>query len=218
MREHDYNLMASHYLEKPVVENGVCFGDVIKNIARGSQVKPELLESIKSVMPSNYRFISLANVSNGSIDIEEGQQYITELPKALEKFVVPENSIVLSKMASPTFRSAVVNSDNDHSIIATGNLYIIEIDESKADPYYIQAFFDSIAGEAALSYASGGTAVKTISVEAVKSILIPLPSLDEQKVIAQKYQAALDEYAVLKRKMKKVLERKRTLLDSETNI
>ena len=97
MREHDYNLMASHYLEKPVVENGVCFGDVIKNIARGSQVKPELLESIKSVMPSNYRFISLANVSNGSIDIEEGQQYITELPKALEKFVVPENSIVLSK-------------------------------------------------------------------------------------------------------------------------
>lgn len=217
MREHDYNLMASHYLEKPVVENGVCFGAVIKNIARGSQVKPELLESIKSVMPSNYRFISLANVSNGSIDIEEGQQYITELPKALEKFVIPDNSIVLSKMASPTFRSAVVNSDSNHSVVATGNLYIIEIDESKADPYYIQAFFDSIAGEAALSYASGGTAVKTISVEAVKNIMIPLPTLEEQKVIAQKYQAALDEYAVLKRKMKKVLEIKRTLLSSETN-
>mgnify|MGYP002516689766 FL=1 len=215
MRDHDYNLLASHYLEKPVVENGVCFGDIIKNIARGSQVKPELLESIKSVMPTNYRFISLANVANGSVDIEEGQQYITELPKALEKFVVPDNSIVLSKMASPTFRSAVVISDNNHSIIATGNLYIIEIDESKADPYYIQAFFDSTAGETALSYASGGSVVKTISVEAVKNIMIPLPSLDEQKAIAQKYQAALDEYAVLKRKMKKVLERKRTLLDSE---
>ena len=48
--------------------------------------------------------------------------------------------------------------------------------------------------------------------------MIPLPSLDEQKAIAQKYQAALDKYTVLKRKMKKVLERKRTLLDSETNI
>lgn len=215
MRDHDYNLMASHYLEKPVVENGVCFGDIIKNIARGSQVKPELLESIKSIMPTGYRFISLANVANGSIDIEEGQQYITELPKALEKFVIPNNSIVLSKMASPTFRSAVVKSENDNYIIATGNLYIIEIDESKADPYCIQAFFDSIAGEAALNYASGGTAVKTISVEAVKNIMIPLPSLEEQKIIAQKYQAALDEYAVLKRKMKKVLERKRTLLDSE---
>ncbi|MGN0620809.1 MAG: N-6 DNA methylase [Porcipelethomonas sp.] len=215
MRDQDYNLMASHYLEKPVVENGICFGDIINNIARGSQVKPELLESYKSIMPTNYRFISLANVTNGSIDIEEGQQYITELPKALEKFVIPNNSIVLSKMASPTFRSAVVNSDNDHSIIATGNLYIIEIDENKADPYYIQAFFDSLAGEAALNYVSGGSAVKTISVEAVKSIMIPLPSLEEQKIIAQKYQAALDEYTVLKRKMKKVLERKRTLLENE---
>jgi type I restriction enzyme M protein len=154
-------------------------------------------------------------VANGSVDIEEGQQYITELPKALEKFVIPDNSIVLSKMASPTFRYAVVNTDSNHSIIATGNLYIIEIDESKAYPYYIQAFFDSVAGEAALNYASGGSVVKTISVEAVKSIMIPLPSLEEQKIIAQKYQAALDEYSVLKRKIKKVLERKRTLLDSE---
>lgn len=215
MRDHDYNLMASHYIEKPVVENGVYFGDIIKNIARGSQVKPELLESYKSIMPTNYRFISLANITNSSIDIEEGQQYITELPKTLEKFVIPDNSIVLSKMVSPTFRSAVVNYDSRHSIVATGNLYIIEIDETTADPYFIQAFFDGLADEAALNYVSSGSAVKTISVEAVKSIMIPLPPLEQQKIIAQKYQAALDEYTVLKRKMEKVLERKRTLLGNE---
>lgn len=33
--------------------------------------------------------------------------------------------------------------------------------------------------------------------------MIPLPPLEEQKIIALKYQAALDEYDVLKRKMKK---------------
>lgn len=215
MRDHDYNLIASHYLDKPVVEDGVCFGAVIKSISRGSQVKPELLESYKSIIPTKYRFISLANVVNGSIDIEEGQQYITELPKKLDKFVIPGNSIVLSKMASPTFRSAVVNCDSDHFVIATGNLYIIEIDENKADPYYIQAFFDSAAGETALDYVSGGTAVKNISIEAVKNIMIPLPPLEEQKIIALKYQAALDEYDVLKRKMKKVLERKRTVIGNK---
>ena len=166
-------------------------------------------------MPTNYRFISLANITNSSIDIEEGQQYITELPKTLEKFVIPDNSIVLSKMVSPTFRSAVVNYDSRHSIVATGNLYIIEIDETTADPYFIQAFFDGLADEAALNHVSGGSAVKTISVEAVKSIMIPLPPLEHQKIIAQKYQAALDEYTVLKRKMEKVLERKRTLLGNE---
>ena len=215
MREHDYNLMASHYLEKPEVENGVGFGSVIKSITRGAQVKPEILKSYKAVMPTNFRYITLSNISNGSIDIEDGQQYITELPKTLEKFVIPNNAIVLSKMASPTFRSTVIKTEDKLSMIATGNLYIIEIDESKANPFYIQAFFDSKLGEATLSYASGGTMVKTISVEAVKNLLIPLPPLEEQNRIALKYQAALDEYAILKRKIQRVLDKKRTLLDSE---
>ena len=215
MREHDYNMIASHYLEKPPVEDGVCFGEVIRSITRGSQVKADFLESYKSVMPTKYRYLALSNVSNGLIDIEEGQQFLTELPKSLEKFVIPDNAIVLAKMASPTFRSAVVNSDNEHTVVATGNLFIIEIDESKADPYYIQAFFDSAAGEAAVDYVAGGSTIRSISTEAVKNIVIPLPSLDEQKIIAQKYQAALDEYTVLKRKLKKVMERKRTLLDNE---
>ena len=143
MREHDYNLMASHYLEKPEVENGVGFGSVIKSITRGAQVKPEILESYKAVMPTNFRYITLSNISNGSIDIEDGQQFITELPKALEKFVIPDKAIVLSKMASPTFRSTVIKTEDKLSMIATGNLYIIEIDESKADPFYIQAFYRS---------------------------------------------------------------------------
>ncbi len=215
LSEHDYTLMATRYLEKPVVENGVPFESVIKSITRGSQVKADLLESYKSVLPTKYRFISLSNIINGSIDIEDGKQYISELPKALEKFVAPNNSLVLSKMASPTFRSAVVNTANDQSVVATGNLYIIELDESKVNPYFIQAFFDSELGEETLNYASGGSTVKTISAEAVKSILIPLPPLEEQNAIAVKYQAALDEYGILQRKMQRLIERKRTLLNNE---
>ena len=215
LSEHDYTLVAAHYLEKPIVENGVPFESVIKSITRGTQLKANLLESYKSVLPTKFRYISLSNIINGSIDIEDGKQYISELPKALEKFVAPNNSLVLSKMASPTFRSAVVNTANDQVIVATENLYIIELDESKVNPYFVQAFFDSELGEETLNYASGGSAVKTISAEAVKSILIPLPSLEEQNAIAVKYQAALNEYEILQRKMQRLLERKRTLLNNE---
>ncbi len=215
MREHDYHLIASHYIEIPEIENGVCFEDVIKSITRGAQVKTELLESYKSISPTNFRCVSLSNISNGTIEIEDGEQYITELPKALERFVIPNNAIVLSKIASPTFRSAVVNVENGQSMIATNNLYIIEIDESKANPYYIQAFFDSVLGEATLNHSSGGMTVRTISTDAVKNLIIPLPPLEEQNRIAVKYQAAIDEYVILKRKIQKVLEKKRVLLESE---
>lgn len=215
MRDHDYNLMASHYLEKPLVENGVLFSDVIKSITRGAQTKPEVLESHKSIIPTNYRYIALSNIANGLIDIEEGRQYITDIPKSLEKFVVPNYSIVLSKMASPTFRSAVVNTSNEQSIVATGNLFIIEVDENIANPYYIQAFFDSELGEATLNHASGGMTVKTLSADAIKNIKLPLPPLDKQNEIAVKYQAALDECVILQRKLNRVLIKKRALLDGE---
>lgn len=215
MRDHDYNLMASHYLEKPLVENGVLFSDVIKSITRGAQTKPEVLESHKSIIPTNYRYIALSNIANGLIDIEEGRQYITDIPKSLEKFVVPNNSIVLSKMASPTFRSAVVHTSNEQSIVATGNLFIIEVDENIANPYYIQAFFDSELGEATLNHASGGMTVKTLSADAIKNIKLPLPPLDKQNEIAVKYQAALDECVILQRKLNRVLIKKRALLDGE---
>lgn len=212
MRDHDYNLIASHYIDKPTIENGVPFECVIKSISRGAQVKPEVLESYRSILPTSYRYITLSNLSNGCIDIEEGKQYITELPKSLEKFVAPNNSIVLAKMAAPTFRSIVVDTTEEQNIIATGNLYIIEIDKTKANPYYIQAFFDSELGEAALNHASGGSTIKSISMEAVKSILIPLPPIEEQNRVALRYQATLDEYVILKRKLQRVLEKKRQLL------
>lgn len=215
MRDHDYNLMAAHYLEKPLVENGVLFSDVIKSITRGAQTKPEVLESHKSIIPTNYRYIALSNIANGLIDIEEGRQYITDIPKSLHKFVIPNNSIVLSKMASPTFRSAVVNTSNEQSIVATGNLFIIEVDEKLANPYYIQAFFDSELGEATLNHASGGMTVKTLSADAIKNIKLPLPPLDKQNEIAVKYQAALDECVILQRKLNRVLIKKRMLLDGE---
>lgn len=215
MRDHDYNLMAAHYLEKPLVENGVLFSDVIKSITRGAQTKPEVLESHKSIIPTNYRYITLSNIANGLIDIEEGRQYITDIPKSLQKFVIPNNSIVLSKMASPTFRSVVVNTSNEQSIVATGNLFIIEVDEKLANPYYIQAFFDSELGEATLNHASGGMTVKTLSADAIKNIKLPLPPLDKQNEIAVKYQAALDECVILQRKLNRVLIKKRMLLDGE---
>ena len=212
MRDHDYNLIASHYIDKPKIENGVPFESVIKSIIRGAQVKPEILESCKSLLPTDYRYITLSNLANSCIEIEDGKQYITELPKSLEKFVAPNNSIILAKMASPTFRSVVVDTTEEQHIIATGNFYIIEIDQTKANPYFIQAFLESELGEATLNHASGGAAIKSISMEAVKSILIPLPPLEEQNKIALKYQATLDEYEILKRKLQRVLEKKRHLL------
>ena len=50
-------------------------------------------------------------------------------------------------------------------ILANGNLYIIELDESRANPYYIKAFFDSEQGIAALKSITVGATIPNIGVD-----------------------------------------------------
>ena len=53
---------------------------------------------------------------------------------------------------------------------------IIELDESRANPYYIKAFFDSEQGIAALKSITVGATIPNIGVDKLKNVMIPLPS------------------------------------------
>lgn len=214
IRENEYNMDALRYIYAPSVENGVRFGDVITSITRGSQIKSEELDAYKSKYPTDYRYVTISNVNNGMLEIEGVGQFLTEIPQKLSKFVIEKDSIILSKMASPTFKSAVVDNPG-LPLVATSNLYVIRVNTSKVNPYYIQAFFDSKMGEDVLNRVAAGSVVKTISLDAIKNLEIPLPSLDEQNRIAAKYLEILDEYEILKRKMARVLDRRRNVINNE---
>ncbi len=199
--ENDYCLRASHYLNIPSIQNSVDFDFVIKNVFRGSQIKTEELEKIISDEETEYRYITLANVVDGIIEIEEGSQYLKELPKKMFKFVIHDNALILSKLATPSFRSAVARENDHYKLVAHGNLFIIELDEPKVNPYYLQAYFESEIGEQAINYVCSGSNVKTLSLEAIKKIPIPLPDLKEQNSIAEEYRNELEQFSVLKKQL-----------------
>ena len=110
------------------------------------------------------------------------------------------NVIVLSKIGMPSFKSAVAQLPEGRKLIANGNLFVNEIDEKKANPYYIQAFFASDAGIALFKIIYTGAVIPSISMDKFKKMIIPLPSLEKQKQIANRYAATLDEVALLRRK------------------
>lgn len=101
-------------------------------------------------------------------------------------------------------------------ILANGNLYIIELDEEKANPYYIKAFFDSEQGHAVLKSITVGAAMPNIGVDKLKKVEIPLPPMEEQERIAQKYQATLDEIAVIKLRLEKAVSKLHHIFDEES--
>ncbi len=214
LSENEFILNASRYFEVlPTVENGVEFESLIKKITRGSQLKASDFDEYKSSTPTNYQYLILSNINDGVISLNNDEQYLKEIPEKLEKYCIKNNSIVLSKIGMPTFKSAVAQFDEDTKVVANGNLFIIELDEKKVNPFYIQAFLASDLGEATLKSIYTGGAIPTITLEKLKRMMIPVPSLQEQEVIAQKYAAAVDELIILNRKVEKTKDRMKHIFE-----
>ena len=213
--EDEYVLNPIRYLEpSPEIENGVEFGTVIKNITRGAQLKARELEKLKSEEATNYQYLMLSNINDGIICFEE-KQFLKGLDEKLLKYCIKNNTIVLSKVGIPMFKSAVAQIDDNKELLATGNMFVIELDETKANPFYIQALLDSELGRALLKSIYTGATLHTISMEKLKKLRIPLPSIQEQERIGNRYAACIDEVVLLKKRLEKTIAKMKHIYDEE---
>ena len=216
--ENDYIINASRYLEKaPEIKDGVELASIVKSITRGAQVKASYLDENGASAPTPYRYIMISNISDGDISFTDNQ-YLKDIQSNLKKFCIRNNSIVLTKTGSPDFKSAVVQVAEGMEILATGNMFILEIDEKKANPYYLQALFDSELGRALFKSIYVGRVIPTISLEKLRKLEIPLPSLEEQNIIGVKYKEELERMAELKEKLSTSRERLKKIYNIKNNM
>lgn len=209
--ENDYSLFPANYFEFEVdIPNGVEFGTVIKNITRGAQLKASQLDQITSKKATDYKYLTLSDIQNGQISTE--LEYLSEMDDNLLKYCVKNNSLIVSKIGIPV-KTAIASVPDNVSILATGNLYNIELDESKVNPYYIKAFLDSSVGSDSLKSICVGAAMPNISIESLKKMIIPLLPIEEQNIIANNYLATIDEIKVLRSKLSKAEARLSTIFD-----
>lgn len=211
--ENDFALSPIRYFNKNiVVANGVPFASVIKTITRGAPCTATELDEIVSHEPTSMQYLMLANIKDGIID--EELPYLTKIEKRYEKYCLNDRCLLLSKNGYP-FKVAVAHVKPGKKILGNGNLYIIDLDETKLNPYYLKAYFESEQGIAALKGIAVGAAIPNIAVEPLKKLMIPIVSLDQQEKIADRYLATLDEIAVLKLKIAKATNSLKNILEEE---
>ena len=199
--ENEYTLNPSRYLQNEmVIKNGVPFESVIKNITRGAQIKASVLDEIVSDEPTNMQYLMLANLQDGIIS--EDLPYLKEIDSKYEKYCIKNGSLVISKNVSPV-KMAIASVKEGNKILANGNLYVIELDEDKINPYFLEAYLESENGKASLSRVAVGATLLNLPVEGLKKVIIPLPDLKSQKIIADKYYAKINEIRELKYKLEK---------------
>ena len=213
LRDNEYNLSLEHYTEEmPAFVNGVPFGEVTKSITRGASITASQLDDMVSQTATRVQYLMLANIQDGIID--DKLPYLTELDPKYDKYCLKNNDIILSKNGYP-YKVAVAKVEPGQKILANGNLYIIEPDENRVNPYYVKAYFDSAQGIAVLKNISVGTTIPNIGVDKLKSIAIPLPPMEEQNRIAEKYQATLNEIVRLKNELTSAVDKLHTIFDEE---
>lgn len=212
--EQDYNLNPGTYIKDAIeLSDSVALEEIIKNISRGAPCTATQLDEMMSDHITNTQYLMLSSIQDGLIDRD--LPYLSELDHRYEKYYLKNNTLILSKNGFP-YKVAVATVEDDQHILVNGNLYMIELDESRVDPYYIQAFLDSKQGHLILESMSAGASIPSISVAQLKRIEIPLPSLADQAKIAKKYRAALNKISDMKRRLKKEVTQLHTIFDNET--
>lgn len=207
--QNDYNLNISNYFEKAIdITNGVAFETVIKKITRGAQLKAAQLDELASDTPTDYQYLMLSDIQNGQI--RDSLSYITSIEDSLKKYCIKNNSLILSKSGSP-IKAAIATVAEGTSVLATGNLYVVELDENKINPYFLKTFLDSDIGKTALKSISVGSVIPNIPIEALKNMIIPLPAMDVQIDIANEYLSVISEIQSLRSQLAKTENRLKTI-------
>lgn len=215
LRENDYSFATDRYIEEEYsVENGVCFGDIIKHVTRGAMLTASELDAITSTKPTQNRYLRISDIQNDIIS--DDLPFIEAVDERLRKYCLKDGDLILSKIGYPQ-KICVAEVKEDTTILATGNLYIITLDQEKVEPYYLKAFFKSRKGQAALKSITSGAAMPSISVGQLKSLVLPLPDMTKQKKIAIAFEAAEDEVRVLTSKINKAIERLSVVFEEEVD-
>lgn len=206
LREQDYILMPSRYIKMPVSEeilkNSFELGSVCE-VKRGAVLTAATLDKLASIERTQYRYISPRDIVGNTMN--KDLTYLKELPQKVEKFQVFNNDLVMSKI-SP-FKIAVVTVGDEEKVIANGNLYLISVDKSLANPIYLMLYLRSEEGMFQLNNMAKGVVMQTISIKDLQQIRIPKASLEKQNKIAQKYLELQEQLTVI--------ERQKDLINSE---
>lgn len=209
--ENGYLLTPVQYTEYHE-EKGTRLEEVIQKYTRGAPCTAAELDSMASVEPTDCQYLMLANIKNGIVSSD--LPYLNGVDKSLEKYCIKDHSLIMSKNGYP-YKIAVVDVEKGKSILANGNLYVVELDEEKADPYYVKAYFESSLGTAALKRITTGSVIPTIKFEQLKNLRIPLPSLKQQKEFVARYRKGVANIEKLRVQLAKALDDLNTMFESE---
>ncbi len=213
LAENDYYLMPERYLaNQEDITNGQELKDLV-TFKRGMIIRASELDTITAddATPSKTFYLRLSDINNGVVN--DTLPKLKQVNADFENYRLQDKDIILSRNGAP-FKVAIFNAKPGESVYPVGNLYVLRADPKRIDPYYLKAFLESEQGIGLLKSILTGITIQVISLEKLKSMQVPVPSLEEQRKVSEKYLAILDELEILRLKTIAAREKLTHVLDN----
>lgn len=138
--------------------------------------------------------IGVVNISNiGDYEIDYSTlEHLEEEERKVSSYILEDGDLLIP--ARGTAIRVAIFKEQPYTCIASSNVIVIRATDERLSTTYLKLFFDSPLGRKMLVTRQQGTTVMNISYKELNHIEIPLPSIDEQKEIAEEYNRELEVY------------------------
>ena len=156
----------------------------------------------KDQSESGIRLIQTGNVGEGVFKdrIEKARWISEETFKKLRCTEIGEGDVLVSRLPDPVGRACILPALEQKAITAV-DCSILRFDEKIMDPKFFVYYSQSSAYESSIRPLISGSTRERISREKLGTIMIPIPSLEEQHKIGKKLDIAFAEIELLKSKI-----------------
>ena len=214
----DYKLTSrTYFLEEKIslggVKDYVRLSDLAETkIMRGAQIKASELEELGSDEDTGIFYAFAKDIKDNRLASD--LKALKEIDKKLENIVLKEGDILLVMAMTETLKLACVENLNGRKIIPASNIYIIRLDQKKILPLYFKMLLETEQALQIFNAFCGSATIKSISVDFLNKLQIPLPPLEVQNKLVRKYSEIENESESLKQRLAALAKEKGEVLAS----
>lgn len=192
IKDNNYSLNYNTYTGNVKIENGKELGEVAWDIFRGYQITSAEINKmlVENEDDMNYKILEISNINDeGKICSE--LKMINSGERNLDRYLLRDGDILVSSRGDK-IKKCLIHIGYDEKIIANGSINVIRADQNRLYPLYLKTFLDSEKGNISLNNIKSGVTIPSINVGELQKMLVPCPSMEEQRKIVDKIEVKLE--------------------------
>ncbi|UEA69538.1 N-6 DNA methylase [Finegoldia magna] len=193
--DNNYSFIPRRYTNEEIdLKNYVYLKDITK-IKRGyANLKKSDLYKRISRENTNNKIIAAGDIDD-NFNIADLTS-LTEIEDKEETYCVKDGDIIFSRGGS--YNSLLIRNSGNYRILVNGTLYILNCDEQKIDPYYLQMYLASDHCLSQIESLNTGKSIQFMSINQLGELKIPKVSKEKEKELSQKYKMILDKKEIIR--------------------